>query len=76
MIEEFVAIFRCKRFLQDLVIFVNCGIFTALIQDSLGPIFQEQMGFLPSQYPKIKFLLTVVSLDSRFSRRRFLTVLR
>ena len=58
------------------LVLVYCGIFTASIPGSLGPIFQEQMGFLPSQYPKIKFLLTVVSLDSRFSRRRFLTVLR
>ena len=65
MIEEFVAIFRCKRFLQDQISSLTAG-FSLLSPGSLGPVIQEQMGFLPSQYPKIyEFLLTVVSLDSR-----------
>ena len=57
-IEEFIAIFRCKGFFMTELSWL---IFTALIPGSRGPVYQEQMGFLPSQCPKIYLgSLTVV----------------
>ena len=74
MIEEFVAILRCKRFLQDQVAFVCCGIFTALIPGFLlVKYFRSRwVSYLPNILIFIEFLMTVVSLDSHFFRQSFL----
>ena len=68
MIEEFVAMFRRKGFLHEQISSLIAGFSLLRYLTLLVQYFRSRwVSFLPNILRFIKFLLTVVSLDSHFS---------